>query len=111
VHSLRDLIAKNTAREEDSHELLASIKREARAEVELLQRNHELGRLSQAQTVRDISNNLEEQSRQNQDNMLRLRNKLAEEHQRHNENFKEELTSSHADKILLLKSWHDKKHS
>ena len=105
VHSLRELMAKNAAREA---ELLASIKREAKAEVEELQRNRELERLSQAQTVRDISHSIEEQMRQNQEVVLRLRNKLANEHKRHIENFREELTTSHADEILLIKSRHEK---
>ncbi len=108
VESLRELIAKNAAREADSLELLASIKREAKAEVEGLQRNHELELLSQAQTVRDISHSLEEQSRKNQEDVLRLRNELADEHKRHIENFTQELTSSHADEILMLKSRHEK---
>ena len=108
VHSLRELMAKNAAREADSHELLASIKRQAKAEVEELQRNRELERLYQAQTVRDISHSLEEQLRQNQEDVLLLRNKLADEHKQHIEIFREELTSSHADEILLFKSRHEK---
>ncbi len=108
VHSLQELIAKNAAREEDSHELLASIKHEVKAEVEVLQQNHKFDCLSQAQTICNISHSLEEQSRQNQDNIMRLQNKLAKEHNRRIENFKGELTSSHANKILLLKSWHNK---
>ncbi|KAL3803763.1 hypothetical protein ACHAW5_004614 [Stephanodiscus triporus] len=108
VCTMREVAAKHAAREKESHELLALIECKAKEEVEELQRNHERERASQAQTVRDISHSLEEQSRQYQEKILCLRNELAVEHKQQMESFREELTSSHADEILLLKSRHEK---
>ncbi|KAL3817495.1 hypothetical protein ACHAXA_007085 [Cyclostephanos tholiformis] len=108
VHTMRELISKHEEREKESRELLATVKRDAKAEVEKLKRNQEHEMMSQAQIVNDISRSLEEQSRQHQANILRLRSDLAGEHKQLAENLREEISSSHADEILLLKSRHEK---
>jgi hypothetical protein len=105
---MRELISKHAEREKESHELLATMKRDVKAEVDELKHNQEHERISQAQIVNDISHSLEEQSRQHQASILRLRSELAGEHKQLMENLRDEITSSHVDEILLLKSRHEK---
>ncbi len=108
LHAMRELISKHAEREKESYDLLATMKRDVKAQVDELKTRCEHERASQAQIVNDISHSLEEQSRQHQANVLRLRSELAVEHKQLMENLRDEITSSHADEILLLKSRHEK---
>jgi len=105
--SLRELIASSEAKLRDAHEQLASAEGEAEARVEELQSSHERERTSHAQTVRDISQSLEDQSRQHQANTLCLREELADEHQKRIEILRKEINVTHSEEFELLKSQYE----
>jgi myosin heavy subunit len=85
----------------EATELLDSMKRAAKVELEELKYEQERERAFHAQLV-------QEQLRQHDENVLRLRNELAEEHKLHMQTLREEMVTSHVDEITLLKSRHEK---
>lgn len=108
LRRLEDIIASSEVREQEANEQLASLKREARTKEEELQRNHEMQRASHAETVRRMSQTYEDESRRYQENTLCVRNELADGYKQRIEKLREEINSSHADEIQLLKSRHEK---
>jgi hypothetical protein len=108
LRRLQDLIASSEVKEKEANEQLVSFQNEARAKEEELQRNHEMLRVSHAETVRRMSQTFEEESRRYQENTLCVRNELADGYKQRMEKLREEIKSSHADEIQLLKSRHEK---
>ena len=97
----RALEANHAAQEKESTELLELVTREAKGELDGLKYEQERERASHAQL-------LQEQLRQHDENVLRLRNELAEEHNLRMQTLREEMATSHVDEINLLKSRHEK---
>ena len=115
LQEARAFEAKHATQEKESIELLEesleSVKREAKeatelldsmkGELEELKYEQERERACHAQLV-------QEQLRQHDENVLRLRNELAEEHNLRMQTLREEMATSHVDEINLLKSRHEK---
>lgn len=108
ITRLRDLITSFEVKEKEAIEQLASMKCQAMAKEEVLQRDYEKERISHAETVRRMSQTFEEESRRYQDYILSVRNELADGHKQRMEKLREELNSSHSEEIQLLKSRHEK---
>ncbi len=108
IRRLQDLIASSEVSEKEAREQMASIKREAQAKEEELQRKHETQKTTHAETVRRMSQAFEEESRRYQENTLCIRNELADGHKQRMEKLREEIHSSHEDEIQLLKARHEK---
>lgn len=85
----------------EATELLDSLKRATKVELEELKHEQEIERVCQAQL-------LQEQLRQHEENVLRFRNELAKEHKLHMQTLREEMAISHLDEINLLKSRYEK---
>lgn len=85
----------------EATESLDSMKRAAKGELEELICEQEIERVCQAQL-------LQEQLQQHDENVLRFRNELAEEHKLRMQTLREEMATSHVDEINLLKSRHEK---
>ena len=97
----RALEANHAAQEKESTELLELVTREAKGELDGLKYEQERERACHAQLLQD-------QLRQHDENVLHLRNELAEEHKSRLQTLREEMATSHVDEIDLLKSRHDK---
>jgi hypothetical protein len=108
ITRLRDLITSFKVKEKEAIEQLASMKCQAMAKEEVLQRDYEKERISHAETVRRMSQTFEEESRRYQDYILSVRNELADGHKQRMEKLREELNSSHSEEIQLLKSRYEK---
>ena len=97
----RALEANHAAQEKESTELLELVTREAKGELDRLKYEQERERACHAQLLQD-------QLRQHDENVLHLRNELAEEQKSRMQTLREEMATSHVDEIALLKSRHDK---
>ena len=106
---IKSLDEEATAKELELKELneqLTSVLWDAQTKVKQLQSDNENQRASHAQTVREISKSLEEQTLQHQENILCLRNQLSDEHKKRTDRLKLDLNASHEDEIQLIKSRH-----
>ena len=74
--------------------------------LEQLQREKDEQQTSHDQTVRELSQSLEQQSRQHELNIVCLRNELAEEHKSNVDIIKQEINASHNEEIELLRTRH-----
>jgi hypothetical protein len=115
LQEARAFEAKHATQEKESIELLEesleSVKREAKEATELLDSMKvELDGLKYEQERERACHAqlLQYQLRQHDENVLHLRNELAEEHKSRMQTLREEMATSHVDEIALLKSRHDK---
>jgi len=74
--------------------------------LEQLQREKDEQQASHNKTVRELSQSLEQQSRQHELNIVCLRNELAEEHKSNVDIIKQEINASHNEEIELLRTRH-----
>ena len=94
-------------KEEAVQKQLVTAQNEAIARIEKLEEIHDREKTSHAQTVRDISQSLEEQSRQHQENLVYLRDELAEKHKKNADDLIKKSLDNHAEEIKVLKSQHE----
>lgn len=87
---------------------LTSVQCEAKSKVNLLQSDKDDLQLSHTQTVKEITQSLEQQSLQHKENVITLRRELLDEHQKKIQELKVEMNDSHKEEIELLKTRHDR---
>jgi len=113
VNDLQDQINSKDATLIDLDNQLKSVENESQLSledkqhaIEQLQREKDEQQTSHNQTVRELSQSLEQQSRQHELNIVCLRNELAEEHKSNVDIIKQEINASHSEEIELLRTRH-----